>query len=318
MKKILFILLFILVLLKTIIFVNQERIMHPEKRLLQAYHYEWLDYPLEHGLKIEKYISEKKTPYLIVRQDMSNGLSKRQKLLTKQLGEYKVKKDAGVLVLLHGKNGRKEDLLPVAERYVALGFTCLLLDLPHHGESERKHLYYTNKVYEKFYVDEVLEDFSKHISIEDKALYMWGMSLGGAFAISNVLNSKHTFKGMVLVSTFDRFDSVLKRKSQAIFGDALGTLLYRGLEKSLVLFYDFNPSSVNSANIAKELKLPVYMVHGKKDALIAYTQGEKLFNSFTSTQKKLYLDEEGDHHNILVTKHKFYKESGLFLLGERR
>jgi fermentation-respiration switch protein FrsA (DUF1100 family) len=120
---------------------------------------------------------------------------------------------------------------------------------------------------------------------------------------------------MVLVSTFDRLDEVLKRKSMSIFGELFGDLLYQGLEKSLAMFYDFNPSEVDSVKIAKTLNIPLYMVHGKKDALITNEQGKKLFDAFSSEKKEFYLDVEGDHHNILVTGHEFYKESGLFLLG---
>jgi alpha-beta hydrolase superfamily lysophospholipase len=304
-----------LVLFKTIIFINQEEIMNPTKRALQSYHYDWLEKPLEHGMNIKKYVSKNETPYLLVSQNNSKGLSKRQELLAKQLGAFKPKAHKGVLVLLHGKNGRKEDLLAVAERYVSLDFTCLLLDLPHHGESKIKTLYYGTKKYEQHYVDEVLDDASQYISI-DEPLYMWGMSLGGAFAIVNVANSKHTFRAMVLVSTFDSLDAVLKRKSTSIFGELFGDFLYQGLEKSLALLYDFHPSKVNSVKIAKSLDLPLYMVHGKKDTLIAHTQGKKLFDAFTSKKKVFYLDEDGDHHNILVTGHEFYKESGLSLLGE--
>jgi len=120
---------------------------------------------------------------------------------------------------------------------------------------------------------------------------------------------------MVLVSTFDRLDHVLKGKSINLFGKTLGTLLYEGLDKSLAIFYDFEPRFVNSDQIAEKMELPIYMVHGKRDELIGYKQGQNLFDHFTSTSKRFYLDEDGNHHNILITKHQFYKESGLFLLG---
>ena len=119
---------------------------------------------------------------------------------------------------------------------------------------------------------------------------------------------------MVLVSTFDSLDEVLINKSASIFGSLFGKLLYQGLKKSLLLFYNFNPSDANSAKIAERLDMPLYMVHGKKDKLISPQQGKKLFNAFASREKVFYLDEEGDHHNILVTEHEFYKESGEFLL----
>ena len=313
MKKLFFLVLLCLVLFKTIIFIHQEDIMHPSKRSLQSYHYDWLENPLEHGMNIQKHVSKKETPYLLVTQNKSKGLSKRQDVLAKQLSEFNPKLHQGTLVLLHGKNGRKEDLLPVAERYVSLGFRCLLIDLPQHGESKIKTVYYGTQKHEQQYVDEVLEDASSYISM-DEPLYMWGMSLGGAFAIANVAHSKHEYKAMILVSTFDSLDEVLKRKSMSIFGEVFGGFLYQGLEKSLAMFYDFDPSKVNSVKLAKTLDVPLYMVHGKQDELIAHTQGKKLFDAFSSKKKMFYLDVEGNHHNILVTEHEFYKESGLFLM----
>ena len=58
MKKLFFLLVLLLVLFKTIIFVNQENIMHPQKRVLQAYHYDWLEHSLEHGINIKKHVSK--------------------------------------------------------------------------------------------------------------------------------------------------------------------------------------------------------------------------------------------------------------------
>lgn len=177
MKKLLFLFLLFLVLLKTTVFVNQENIMHPDKRVIQPYHHEWLDALEEHGIDVEKYISRETTPYLIVKRNSSKGLSKRQLVLAKQLAEMKIQEHKGTLVLLHGKNGRKENLLPVAERYVSLGFTCLLPDLPHHGESQINTLYYGTQEDEKVYVDKLLKDASQYMSIDNEALYIFGVCL---------------------------------------------------------------------------------------------------------------------------------------------
>lgn len=318
MKKILLLLFVFLLLIQSILFFNIQEIMTPEKRELQAYHSAWLERPLEHGIEIQKQFTKNQIPYMLVTQNSTQGLSKRQKVLARQLGDVHIENNEKTLVLLHGKNGRKEDLLPVAERYVLLGFRCVLIDLPHHGESQMEHLYYTTKAYEKNYVDEVLDDVKKQNGLNANELYIWGMSLGGAFAIAHVAHSKYDFNAMVLVATFDNLQTVLSQKSQAVFGTVFGTVLYESLEKSLGWFYGFKPHEVDSGKLAKNLSLPVYMTHGKKDTLIAYVEGQKLFEKFVSPEKKFHLEEEGDHHNILVTKHKFFKESGLFLLGEKR
>jgi alpha-beta hydrolase superfamily lysophospholipase len=311
MKKTVLSLLLLLVLFVAVVFVNQEQIMHPKKRALQSYHYEWLNHPEKHGMSIAKHKSKEGTPYLIVTAQELN--SKRQRLLAKQLGNIK-KTEQGTLVLLHGKNGRKEDLLPVVERYLVLGFTCILPDLPTHGESKVETLYYGTTSTEQHYVDEVLDDASTHFKL-GKELSIWGMSLGGAFAIQTVAHSKYAFKKMVLVATFERLDRVLQEKSFALFGSFLGSMLYVSLQRSLEFFYNFNPNSANSAKLATTLSLPLYLVHGEKDELISVEQGKVLFKKFASKKKSFFLDLQGNHHNILVTKHQFFKESGLFLLG---
>ncbi len=163
MKKILWFFIFFSVIFVLIILVNQQMIMHPQKRELQSYHFDWLDHSQKHGMKIEKYSSANNTPYLIVSLPQNYIKSKRQLLLKKQLKSNIKTVTKSVLVLLHGKNGRKEDLLPVAERYISLGFICILPDLPRHGDSQINTLYYATTPKEQSYVDEVLKDASQYI-----------------------------------------------------------------------------------------------------------------------------------------------------------
>jgi len=315
MKKLL---LFTVAIFLLTVLVNQYLIMHPKRRVLQDYHKEYLAHPLLHNMKIEKYFSQQETPYLVVTYQKSEHLSKRIQRLYTQLEEHGVDvgsfKPKGTLLILHGKNGRKEDMLPVAERYASLGFTCILPDLPAHGENPTSSLFYATTQKEQQFVDDVLTSASKRVDLNN--LYIWGMSLGGAFTVQNVAHSKQNFKGMILVATFDNLEGVLRNKSKNIFGQWLGTALYATLKRSLKLFSNFEPSSSNSAKVASKLTLPLLQFHGKKDQLINYHQGERLFKSFGSSSKKMLLDEEGDHHNILVTNYPFYLKSGLFLIDK--
>jgi len=282
--------------------------------MLQPYHYEWLEHPKEHGMEIEKYTTKGGIPYLMVTRNKNHTSSQRITTVMRTFHDLNIsiKNCDATLVMFHGKNGRKEDLLPVAERYIALGFTCLLIDLPAHGESPIDSVYYATKEYEQNYVDAVLDDVYAHIS--KKPLMMWGMSLGGAFAIQNVYHSKYPFKALVLVATFDRFDGVLKDKAVRLFGSFIGSSLYSILEKSLSFFDNFSPRDSNSALVASKLSLPIFMIHGKDDRLIDYKRGKALLDSFDSTDKNFALDKKGNHHNILITDYPFYKESGAFLL----
>lgn len=297
----------------TIIY-NQENIIHPQRRVLQAYHYEWLNHPEAHNMKILKVKNRK--DILIVKYDSTVRVSKRsQKVLDglKKIGYKKNQlQNRGILMMFHGKNGRKEDLLPVAERYISAGFTCILVDLPAHGESSKKS---TNYGY--MMGDEVLSVVKEYVDVYTQPLYFWGMSLGGRYAITSAQAVKKISpqpKALILVSTFDKLSYVFKGKSTDLFGAYVGKILYKGLAFSLNLFYNFDPEKIDSAIMAQKINIPIFMLHGKEDKLIGYKHGKNLFEQFPNTQKVFHLDAKGNHHNILVTDYPFYLKSIEFLL----
>ena len=254
---------------------------------------------------------------LFVERDPTVKLSKRSQKVLNELQEAGYSEEQlqnrGLIVMFHGKNGRKEDLLPVAERYITAGFSCLLVDLPAHGESPIEETKYVERLDEM-----VLSVAKKHIDINNQPIYFWGISLGGRYAIlSSAHHDKRIFpesKALVLLSTFDNFSYILKEKSVNLFGNHLGQALYQGLAFSLNLFYDFDPKKIDSATLVKSINIPIFMLHGEQDELISYRHGQNLFNQFPTKAKEFHLDTNGDHHNILVTEYPFYLKSILFLL----
>ena len=215
--------------------------------------------------------------------------------------------------MFHGRHGRKEDLLPVAERYIIAGYTCLLVDIPAHGEN-----FGASSLSEGYFLyDKILTSVQEEVNLEGKSIYLWGMSLGGKYAIDLAQPTKRMFanpKALVLLSTFDNLSYVVKEKSVNVFGTYLGKALYGGLSLSLETFYDFNLEKVDSATNATSVKIPLFMLHGKEDKLINYQHGENLFNHFPTKDKEFHLDEKGNHHNILITDYPFYLKSIEFLL----
>lgn len=118
-----------------------HKLAKPDRRALQAYHQEWLQKPGEHGISVTHCtLIDGKVPCLLVTPDSGVPLGRRGKLLRRQVRELGRPLQAhghisGNIVLLHGRNGRKEDLLPVAERFCAVGLRCIIPDLPAHGEN---------------------------------------------------------------------------------------------------------------------------------------------------------------------------------------
>lgn len=316
MKKIGIFLFFLLFAFVGIILYHQQKIMQPIRRVLEPYHYEWLKYPQKHSMKIEKI-----NGVLIVQPNQLVPNSIRSQKIKDELEEMGFSKeslvDNGILLMYHGKNGRKEDLLPVAERYVSAGFICLLVDLPAHGENSQE-VYYYGQGLERYLYDETLKKIEKKVNLKNRNIFLWGMSLGGAYAITSAMqDNKREFqapKALILVSTFDNLSSVLKEKAKDIFGSYMGEVLYKGLGFSLKTFYQFNPEKVDSKKNAHLVDIPLFMFHGKEDRLISYRHGQELFKSFPNPNKVFHLAMRSNHHNILVGSYPFYKKSIVFLL----
>ncbi len=316
-KKIIFI--FLLFLPLVLFFYAQERVVSPERKPLENYHRIRLDDPRKFSMRITHHSTQKeRIPYLFVSLDDTRGLSDRAQKVRREVSAMEGRVDFSTrdatIVMLHGKNGRKEDLLPMAERYTALGFDCILIDIPAHGESALHRLYYGTKVHEQEYVDRVIEDAALHHSVNTGRLLLWGYSLGGAFAVRSAYTSKYDFKAMVLVATFDALDGILEDKSKSIFGDLIGVPIYRIFEKSMKVFYDLDITKASSVTLAKSIRIPVFFTHGSHDPLIAIRRGKSLFDRFASPRKYFNEDKDADHQTIFITKQQFYAQSGLFFM----
>ncbi|RYD40465.1 MAG: hypothetical protein EOP85_14205, partial [Verrucomicrobiaceae bacterium] len=116
-----------------------SEIASPPRRGLMDYHEEFLADAAARGVRIEKFTASDGTPCLVC-TPLSDGTTGergakiRQQLTGRGINLPPAGTTSGTLVLLHGRKGRKEDYLPIAERLCASGFRCIIPDLPAHGE----------------------------------------------------------------------------------------------------------------------------------------------------------------------------------------
>ena len=298
----LFIAIVILIFISTLSYA-QITILYPKERPLQAYHKFWLKKLLDKKVEIEYHQNSNKTTYIILKATKASLKSKKSK--------HKAKVDNDIIVLLHGKNGRKEDLLPLCERYLAMGFVCILPDLPAHGDSKLSKFKVDNN-----YLDNILDDASKYIDFKDKKIAIWGFSLGSAVAVKCVAHSKYRFNAMVLVSTFDKLKSVVEEKTSQFLGGFLAKEFDLALYSSLKSFWNFDIESLDSQKYAKKLNIPVLIIHGQKDNIVNYKRAEALYKSFASSKKEFLLNPNSNHNTILNEVLKDYSKNSEFLIEE--
>jgi len=300
-----------LVLWALLILFAASQLVMPPRRSIQDYHGSWLGDPGSHGIQIQegRYL-DGLVPCLLVTPWDGGISSHRGEIIRQQvaglghaLGEFG--EIHGTLVLLHGRKGRKEDLLPVAERFCAVGFRCLLPDLPGHGDSPVGAVFYGAAASEGEIASRLLREVADREGFLPGATGVWGMSMGGAFAVRTVSSAPEQWDCLVIVSSFDSLDEVIREQSDSRAG-IFGAAFAGGIGWALRTFHGFDPELAAPAAWAEGIEVPVLVAHGTSDPLFPLERGLNLFRAMKSSQKKWVEVDGGNHDNVLVTEMPLY------------
>ena len=299
-------------------------IFSPPRRALQDYHRERLTHPAAFGLRIQRYdCLAGQAPCLLVEPDATAGAGERGRKLRQQLTAKGLSLPAygtvrGIVVLLHGRNGRKEDLLPVAERFVAAGFRCLIPDLPAHGDSPLPAMAFGSSTFERSLPRRILTDARQHFHLPNEPAVLWGMSMGGAFAVSAAsepaLPPDQPWNALMVVSSFSELQPVLDQQVPMRW-KMPASVLYPLLDFVQTLHGAPPITAMQPQQWAKQIHLPTLVLHGDHDAFIPIQQGQQLYNRIASPQKHWITVPDGGHGNVLSTAMPLYAEMSTWLLN---
>ncbi|SMF96398.1 Lysophospholipase, alpha-beta hydrolase superfamily [Methylomagnum ishizawai] len=292
----------------------------PKRKAIQDYQRDWLEHPAAHGISLHHgACDDGQAPCLFVAPDPATTPAQRGTRLREQLAVLGTSpkpygQTSGILVLLHGRNGRKEDLLPVAERFAAAGFMSVIPDLPAHGESPIEYLRFATAPDERGIVAHALKDARRFFQAQDAPAALWGMSMGGAFATRAALDAPHLWRALVIVASFDRLENVVEDQL-APLPPALLPPVEAMLADWMRLRGGADLRSVRPDTWANRVALPVFMAHGDADRLIPLRRGRSLFEAFASPDKTWTSVPGGDHYNVLVTAMPLYAKMSAWLLA---
>jgi alpha-beta hydrolase superfamily lysophospholipase len=282
----------------------------PGRRTLQAYHREFLEDPQAHGVMVRRFELTDGTPCFLVEPAAGLALGKRGQRLRDQLQGQglalrPVGDCTGTLVLLHGRKGRKEDYLLIAERFCAAGFRCVIPDLPGHGEHPASAVGFG--LLEGALPEKALAEAAERFGFDAKPAGLMGMSMGGSVAMHAAARANSPWKALVILSSFDALQPVVAQQAVNRAGTWLGGLwatsagwLYES-ETGLAL------GSINSAALAKQVTMPTLVAHGTADRVIPLEAGRRLYEALPEALEKKWVEIPGaDHDNVLVTDFPIY------------
>lgn len=199
----------------------------------------------------------------------------------------------GIIVMLHGIGGCKEDYLGVAKRLNDLGFHCMLYDARAHGQSEGK--YCTYGALEKYDLTAVVSAIKEQAPL--LKVGVWASSMGAAVALQGLAVEPRIDFGIIESTFTDLSQVVSDYQTRYCLGIRLRSVTNRALERAGEIA-GFNPFAVQPLEVCKQIQQPVLVVHGDEDQRISFECGEQLYQALASPQKAFYRVAGGGHVNL--------------------
>ncbi|MFD2256364.1 alpha/beta hydrolase [Luteolibacter algae] len=303
-------LLAVVIFFGVIVWWCANEVAQPGRRPIHAGASAFFDGTAKAGYSVETFTSSQGVPALLCTPEVVGVFSPRAGLIRQQLGERGVEipasgKIVGTIVILHGRGGMKEDYLAVAERFCAVGFRCLILDLPGHGGNPGK--FTTYGVLEAPMVLECYQEAAGEYGFSGDPCMLFGQSMGGSVAVYTAALPESPFRSMVVVSSFDSLRTVIGKKTDSLLGLALGGLVEATANHVYGWRTGVKFSEIRPCDEAAKIHIPSLLVHGDDDNFVTAESGKLLFDALPDEDKKQWLIiPGGNHNNVLITDYPLY------------
>jgi uncharacterized protein len=174
---------------------------------------------------------------------------------------------APVLIWFHGNAGNITNRADVAMELAKRGVSTFLFDYRGFGKSEG------HPTESKVYLD-ALAAYDYVQTLEPRAVVLYGESIGGPYA-AYVAKERKGARAVILENSFSSLRD-------------LGNALYAPLPLGWTA-----PFAMTTTRWLNEARLPVLVMHGKRDAVIPYRVGLKLFDDLDVPKEMLTSDRAG-------------------------
>jgi alpha-beta hydrolase superfamily lysophospholipase len=239
----------------------------------------------------------------LVHPEKSPGEAKRTRRMwhrLKKAGIEKSHQPRGTVILMHGRGGLKENMLTIAQRFVAADFRCIVYDARSHGESGGKYCTYGKL--EKQDASSVLDHIDKILSSRGESIepvVAFGNSLGAAVMLQAIPEDPRIIAGVAAAPFAD-----MKEVVTHVIGNATShriPITWRSLFVDIACFRaGFRPEEVAPEQHAKEIAIPVFVAHGCLDEVIPINQARRIFRNLPEEKRKWQEIPDAYHYNILA------------------
>ena len=215
--------------------------------------------------------------------------------------DYSVKKSSKVILLIHGLGEHSGRYLSLIQEFNDKNISVFTVDIRGHGKSEGKRGH--SPFYKQLIND--IQYFIHHVTnkIPNQQYFLYGHSMGGNLVINYSFKKDKKINGIIATSPCIKPEiypseiklffaklvqkivpsltlsngldiSGISRNSQVIENYTNDPLIHDRVSVQLAL--DIISSGIYALENAKDITIPVLIVHGKNDRLTSYNSSEEL------------------------------------------
>lgn len=198
------------------------------------------------------------------------------------------------VIIGHGLGANKSNFISVAQFWHNLGFNVLIFDFRGHGQSQGHTI--SLGYNERHDIKSGVDYLSRRKEIDPRKIIGYGVSFGGAAMVQAVAQDSR-LKAIIIDSAYANLDSLALQTVERLgFLPPVFVKTIARIGLSLASFESgFDLRQFSTERAMAQVKQPVLLMHGKKDALISWRETEKLF-AVAKEPKFLYLFESHGHY----------------------
>jgi len=191
----------------------------------------------------------------------------------------------GTVVLAHGWSRNRDRMVGRARLFGKLGYTTILHSARDHGESSP---------YRFMNAFRFAEDMEAVMDWVNEPVILYGHSAGAAGAVIAAHRHPERIRLLFLEGCYSRTRAALVSLYQS-YSPVLGRLFAPAVVAWMNLFYGGRLDSVSPAHLARDLDLPVLLIHGEKDESFPLYFARELRDAFPAGRAELFVAPGSDH-----------------------
>ncbi len=213
----------------------------------------------------------------------------------------KTESSRGTVILFHGLNSNKGDLLSEAEEFLGMDYNVFMPDTRAHGESDGR----VNSLGVKE-SEEVKMAYEFIRSEGESNIILWGMSLGAVMISKAVYDYHLEPQKIILEMPFNRLqDHIRARARLAGFPDEPFAFLVTGWIGIEQGYWGYRH---RTSRYVSRIKCPVLLQWGAKDEYVERHEIREIYAEIGSSEKSVETYEQCGHEPLLLCEPEKWRE----------